>query len=863
MSSVDLGTLSAKIKLEGIEQAQSQLGGLGSKFGEVEQGGEKAKTGTDGFKSSITSALGNINVFGTSLGDVASKLTSSEGASAALGAAFGTMASMGATLAIQAIEQLGSACVDFIADSMELGASFEAQMDKVGALSGATADEMTLLTDSAREMAKTSVFSATEVAQAMEYTALAGYNTEQTLDALPGVLNLAASSGMDLAKASDAVTDNLTAFGLGAEDAGRMVDVMAYSMANSNTSADQLAEAYKGCASTATACGQSLEMTTTWLSKLADAGIKGGEAGTALNAILARMYGSNTQVADAMASLGVSTYDTTGKAKPLSQVMGEINKAMNGMTEEQKNLYMSQIAGTNHLSKFASMMTVATEDADEFTTSLLNCGGAAEDMVGKMNDNINGLKASVNSKVEDIKLSIFTAFEPVERGVLKTFEGLADGIGSLMKPIGGAIGELMEPIGALGSALGSLFSSLGSLLAPVVDLIGNTLVNVLDEVTEPLTWIFDTLSSAFDWLGEAIPALAGKVKDFFNDLIDKIPFLSDALDALGGFFTDTIGPALDTVKESVKGVWDEFSGFVSDAWDGFNEWLFESEEVVDANGEIANSYNTICEEVDNTTYLMASSFENAYDQITDKDNEMYAVLRGNIEEYKSEYDGFAKAIEDYEKKLLTEKMKIWDEENKDREDSLQKRLDREKYSQEQSKLIHQQCADGWKQIDDQALDHLKKDCNEADIVLNNVGKDANFDGIADKLKEAMDKARENTAFAVKDIQSMLDSLNTNNITAMQKKVGNWKNTDSIMFQNKGYANGTLSVPQSGVYTVGEFGPERVYLSAGSKVETRSQTAYSGGSGDTFNVSINASSVKEFNDVVDFCKNYRQSVRVMA
>lgn len=272
MASLDLGTLVAHIKVQGAETAQSVLRGVSSAMGQTSTSATGATTGMSSFMSSITSGLGKVSVFGTNLGTLATAFGSSEAASVAMGTALGGVATAGILAAVEAVKALSAACVDFVKDTVSLGIGFQAQMSKVQALSGATGSTINKLTDAARQMGKESVYSAKEAAQGLEYMALAGWSAEDSIKGLPDVLNLAAASGMDLGRASDIVTDYLTAFGMKVEDTTRLVDVMAYAMSNSNTDTSQLGEAYKNCASTCASFGLSVEEATAWLSKMADAG---------------------------------------------------------------------------------------------------------------------------------------------------------------------------------------------------------------------------------------------------------------------------------------------------------------------------------------------------------------------------------------------------------------------------------------------------------------------------------------------------------------------------------------------------------------------------------------------------------------
>lgn len=217
----------------------------------------------------------------------------------------------------EGLEQIKDAYMDCINSAGD----FEASMSNVEALSGASGDQLQALTDKAKEMGATTKFTAGESADALSYMALAGWDTQSMLQGISPVMELAAAANMDLASASDIVTDYLTAFGLTASDTTHFVDVMAYAMSHSNTNVEQLGEAYKACAATAKSMGYSVEETTAVLATMANAGVKGGEAGTALNAIMTRLATNTKGCADELEKYGVSIYDSQGNMNSLSDIL--------------------------------------------------------------------------------------------------------------------------------------------------------------------------------------------------------------------------------------------------------------------------------------------------------------------------------------------------------------------------------------------------------------------------------------------------------------------------------------------------------------------------------------------------------------
>ena len=297
---------------------------------------------------------------------------------------------------------------------ISVGEQFTASMSSVGAISGATAEEMELLEQTAREYGATTKYTASEAADALGYMALAGWNTEQSISALGGVLNLAAASNMDLARASDIVTDYITAFGLSAEDSARFVDMMSYAMSNSNTNTEQLGEAYKSCAATAHSLGYSVEDTTAVLMTMANAGVKGGEAGTALNTVMTRLATNTKGCADELAQYGVEIYDKEGNMQSLASILEGIALTWDTLTQQQQANLAKMIAGTNQYSKFQTIMSGLSKEAKkagssfgDYTKALEDCNGTATDMADTMSDNLTGDLKKMESAFQELALKVY------------------------------------------------------------------------------------------------------------------------------------------------------------------------------------------------------------------------------------------------------------------------------------------------------------------------------------------------------------------------------------------------------------------------------------------------------------------------
>jgi TP901 family phage tail tape measure protein len=332
-----------------------------------------------------------------------------------------------ANLASDTIKKLASSLANIARDVVQTGEQFSASMSEVGAISGATAEELSELEQTARLYGSTTKFSATEAADALKYMALAGWNSQQAIAGLPAVLDLAAASGMDLGRASDIVTDYITAFGLAAEDSARFVDIMSYAMSHSNTTTEMLGEAYKNCAATAKSMGFSVEETTSALMTMANAGVKGGEAGTTLNTLMTRLATNTKGCADELSKYGVEIYDSQGKMHSLSEIMSGLISAFQSLNQQQQANLSKMIAGTNQYSGFQTLMQGMSESAkaagmsfEDYTAALKECDGASSDMAKTMSNNLTGDLKTLQSALDELKLKLFDSAETPLRNIVKT-----------------------------------------------------------------------------------------------------------------------------------------------------------------------------------------------------------------------------------------------------------------------------------------------------------------------------------------------------------------------------------------------------------------------------------------------------------
>ena len=313
------------------------------------------------------------------------------------------------------------------AASTKVGMDFEAQMSKVGAISGATAEDMEVLTAKAQEMGATTKFTATESGQALEYMAMAGWKTADMVDGLEGIMNLAAASGEELGTTSDIVTDALTAFGLSASDSSHFADVLAVASSNANTNVSMMGETFKYAAPVAGALGYSVEDVAVAIGVMANAGIKGEQAGTALRGALTNLAKPSDENAMYMERLGISMTETSGEAKPLNKLITEMRKKFAALTETEKAQYAAGIAGKNAMSGFLALMNGSDADFKKLTTAIERSDGAAKNMAKTMNDNLKGQITLLGSAVESVGIAFYDKFsEPATEAVKRASEEISE-----------------------------------------------------------------------------------------------------------------------------------------------------------------------------------------------------------------------------------------------------------------------------------------------------------------------------------------------------------------------------------------------------------------------------------------------------
>lgn len=302
---------------------------------------------------------------------------------------------------------IGVASVAAAKKTIDVGKSFEAGMSEVQAISGASGKDLEKLSAKAKQMGATTKFSATESATALKYMAMAGWKTNQMVSGLSGVMNLAAASGEDLGTVSDIVTDSMTAFGLKAKDSGHFADVLAKASSSSNTNVAMMGETFKYVAPLAGSMKYSIEDTATAIGLMANAGIKGSQAGTELRSILTRLVKPPTDAAAALSALGISTTKADGSMKPMRQTMAELREKFSGLTDSQKSQYAAAIAGQEAMSGLLAIVNASDSDFNKLQKAIDNSSGAAKKQADVMNNNLQGALYDLGSAAEAVGIGIY------------------------------------------------------------------------------------------------------------------------------------------------------------------------------------------------------------------------------------------------------------------------------------------------------------------------------------------------------------------------------------------------------------------------------------------------------------------------
>ena len=470
--------------------------------------------------------------------------------------------------------------------AIKTAADFDSAMSQVAAVSGATGKDFDALRNKAREMGAKTKFSATEAAEAMNYMAMAGWKTEDMLDGIEGVMNLAAASGEDLAATSDIVTDALTAFGLSAKDSGHFADILAAASSNANTNVSMMGETFKYCAPIAGALGFSAEDTAEAIGLMANAGIKSSQAGTALRTIMNNLAGDVKISGKAIGDVTIATTNADSSMRDLSDILADCRSAFGNLTESEKAQAAESLVGKNAMSGFLALMNAGEDDIAKLSSAIDNCDGSAEKMAMTMQDNLAGQLTILKSQLQELAISFGDILMPAIRSIVSKLQGFVDklngmdegtkrtivtiallvaSIGPLLVIIGTAISKIgvaMQGVVKLANCisklkvsvqggtgvLGKLGAALGGISAPVLAVVA---------VIAVLVAAFVHLWKTNEGFRDAIIGTWNRIKDTISGFCQGIV---DRLNALGFQFTDIV--------DVLKTVWDGFCQVLAPIFEG-------------------------------------------------------------------------------------------------------------------------------------------------------------------------------------------------------------------------------------------------------------------------------------------------------
>ena len=485
---------------------------------------------------------------------------------------------------------LGTAAVKTAAD-------FDSAMSKVAAVSGATGKDLDALRDKAREMGSKTKFSASEAAEAMNYMAMAGWKTEDMLSGIEGVMNLAAASGEDLATTSDIVTDALTAFGLSAKDSGHFADILAAASSNANTNVSMMGETFKYCAPIAGALGFSAEDTAEAIGLMANAGIKGSQAGTALRTIMNNLSGDVKICGSSIGEVTVATTNADGSMRDLSDILADCRTAFSGLSESEKAAAAESLVGKNAMSGFLALMNAGEADINKLSSAIDNCDGCAAGMAETMNDNLAGQLTILKSQLQELAISFGELLMPAIRTIVGWIQKFVDWLNSMDEGTRKVIVTIALVAAAIGPVLiivGKVISAIGTIMTIIPKLAG--VINAAKGVIAAFNAV--CAANPYVLIIAAIVALVAafiylwnnceEFRQFWIDLWESIKEIAVAVwEALKEFFT----AAWEAIKTTAVTVWNAIKDFFTGLWEGIKN-IFTT--VVNAISTfLTNAWNAI------------------------------------------------------------------------------------------------------------------------------------------------------------------------------------------------------------------------------------------------------------------------------
>jgi len=466
------------------------------------------------------------------------------------------MVTKGIDLATDGVRKIADVAVDAAKAAVEVGSSFEASMSQVAAVSGASGAELEALTEKAKEMGAKTKFSATESAEAFNYMAMAGWKTSDMISGIDGIMALAAASGADLATTSDIVTDALTAMGYSAGDAGHLADVMAAASSNANTNVEMMGATFQYAAPIVGALGYNMEDTAVAIGMMANAGIKGEKAGTALRSILTRLAAPPKDCAEQMEKFGISITDASGKTRPLMEIMEDLRDRFGELGESEQTQAAKAIAGQQAMSGLLAIVNGSESDFEKLCEAIDNSSGAAENMANTMQDNLQGKLTIMGSALEGLGIAAYDYVKGPLSGVVEGVTGVISGITDAITPQKSELEQFVDDIKASNDQVRQMIDNAQNLMsgsdADVASLEAyRDVILSLNDVEEKDAFQKYQMKNAVDALSQSIPELSAA----FNEQTGTIEMSADAINQLFDAQRNLIiqNAMLEANKEAMEG----------------------------------------------------------------------------------------------------------------------------------------------------------------------------------------------------------------------------------------------------------------------------------------------------------------------
>lgn len=426
-----------------------------------------------------------------------------------------------ADLVASGIQKAADGLKQLAENVLETGIEFDSSMSKVQALSGATGTQIEQLEGKARELGESTAFSATEVADGFSYMAMAGWETEDMLNGISGILSLASANGLDLATTSDIVTDALTAFGYEADDASHFADVLAIASSSANTNVQMMGETFKYAATAAGTLHYSAEDVALSVGLMANSGIKASQAGTQLNTIFSNLAANTDGARTAIEELGIEFYDqSTGEARAWGDVLDDLREKTANYNSQQKIELANTIAGKRAQNGLLAMLNAEAGAYDDLSGKINNANGAAQEMSDTMLDNLGGDITLLKSAAQEFALSLFDnvnsplrdMVQGITNDIMPALTGLFTGDEGAAEALGKGVGDLLTKAGDFILGMVPKFAEVG------VNLISTLIGNIVDFAADDANW-----TRIFSAIAAVLNTIESKIVEGAPKLIEKLP----------------------------------------------------------------------------------------------------------------------------------------------------------------------------------------------------------------------------------------------------------------------------------------------------------------------------------------------------